>query len=86
MISGATVEQVANTGPVTTYGQNVTTYGQNDMVLDNWGEVTSWTATASVTSHGPSGIGFVNFRRHRRPGRAGADPHHRQGRAWVQPL
>jgi hypothetical protein len=39
----------------------VTTFGPNDMVLDNWGSVGTWTATAAVTSHGPSGIGFVNF-------------------------
>lgn len=54
VISGAVVEQVGNVGPVTTYGQN-------DMVLDNWGDVSTWTATAPVTSNGPSGIGFVNF-------------------------
>ena len=54
VISGAVVEQVVNDGPVTTYGQN-------DMVLDNWGEVRSWSAKAPVTSYGPSGIGFVNF-------------------------
>jgi hypothetical protein len=54
VISGAVVDQVVNAGPTTTNGQN-------DMVLDNWGEVTTWTATASVTSNGPSGIGFVNF-------------------------
>lgn len=54
VISGAVVEQVTNAGPVTTYGQN-------DMVLDNWGDVSAWTATAPVTSNGPSGIGFVNF-------------------------
>jgi hypothetical protein len=54
VISGAHVEEVVNEGPVTTYGQN-------DMVLDNWGEVSSWIAKAEVTSHGPSGIGFVNF-------------------------
>ena len=54
VISGGVVQQVLNTGPVTTYGQN-------DMVLDNWGEVVNWTATAPVTSNGPSGIGFVNF-------------------------
>jgi hypothetical protein len=53
VISGAVVDQVVNAGPTTTNGQN-------DMVLDNWGEVTTWTATAPVTSHGPSGIGFVN--------------------------
>lgn len=56
VISGAVVQQVVNAGPVTTDGQN-------DMVLDNWGDVTNWTATAPVTSHGPSGIGFVNFGR-----------------------
>jgi hypothetical protein len=31
------------------------------MVLDNWGTVDRWIAEAKVTSHGPSGIGFVNF-------------------------
>lgn len=54
VISGAEVDQVVNNGPVTTYGQN-------DMVLDNWGKVESWTAAAPVTSKGPSGIGIVNF-------------------------
>ncbi|GAB3268136.1 hypothetical protein GCM10027449_01210 [Sinomonas notoginsengisoli] len=54
VISGASVDSVVNAGPVTTYGQN-------DMVLDNWGMVKRWTAQAPVTSHGPSGIGFVNF-------------------------
>ncbi len=54
VISAAVVQEVVNEGPVTTYGQN-------DMVLDNWGEVTNWTAKAPVTSRGPSGIGFVNF-------------------------
>ena len=54
VISGAVVEEVVNAGPVTTNGQN-------DMVLDNWGEVVNWTATAPVTSNGRSGIGFVNF-------------------------
>jgi hypothetical protein len=39
----------------------VVTYGVNDMVLDNWGVVDRWTAEAKITSHGPSGIGFVNF-------------------------
>jgi hypothetical protein len=38
-----------------------TTYGPNDMVLDNWGKVDSWTAKSAVTSYGSSGIGFVNF-------------------------
>ncbi|MER5769502.1 hypothetical protein [Streptomyces sp. NPDC001985] len=50
----ASVREVVNHGPVTTYGVN-------DMVLDLWGEVESWTARAPVTSHGPSAIGFVNF-------------------------
>ncbi len=54
VITGARVEEVVNEGPVTTYGPN-------DMVLDNWGEVASWTALAPITSRGPSGIGFVNF-------------------------
>lgn len=54
VISGAEVDQVINAGPVTTYGQN-------DMVLDNWGTVRSWSAQAPVTSEGPSGIGLVNF-------------------------
>ncbi len=54
VISGALVDQVVNEGPVTTNGQN-------DMVLDNWGEVATWTAKAPVISNGPSGIGFVNF-------------------------
>lgn len=54
VLSGATVEKVLNAG-------TVTTHGQNDMVLDNWGCVKEWVATAPVTSTGPSGIGFVNF-------------------------
>jgi hypothetical protein len=56
VISGAVVDEVVNEGPVTTLGQN-------DMVLDNWGDVRVWIATAPVTSRGPSGIGFVNFGR-----------------------
>ena len=56
VISGAVVEEVVNEGPVTPDGQN-------EMVLDNWGDVDSWRATAPVTSRGPSGIGFVNFGR-----------------------
>jgi hypothetical protein len=31
------------------------------MVLDNWGMVDRWVAEEKITSHGPSGIGFVNF-------------------------
>jgi hypothetical protein len=54
VVSGATVDKVVNAGVVTTHGQN-------DMVLDNWGYVKEWIATAEVTSTGPSGIGFVNF-------------------------
>jgi hypothetical protein len=54
VISGAVVHNVVNEGPVTTRGQN-------DMVLDNWGAVSTWIAKAPITSRGPSGIGFVNF-------------------------
>ncbi len=54
VVSGATVDRVQNAG-------TVTTHGQNDMVLDNWGYVKEWVATAPVTSTGPSWIGFVNF-------------------------
>ncbi len=41
-------------------GETVT-YGVNDMVLDAWGTVDTWTVRAPVTSYGPSAIGFVNF-------------------------
>ena len=54
VISGAIVESVTNDG-------SVTTLGQNDMVLDNWGEVQTWTAHKPITSYGASAIGFVNF-------------------------
>jgi hypothetical protein len=54
VVHGAFADSVRNRGPVTTYGAN-------DMVLDNWGVVDRWTADEKVTSHGPSGIGFVNF-------------------------
>jgi len=54
VLSGARVQAVVNDGPVTTFGAN-------DMVLDNWGEVGTWTARAPVTSQGPSAIGFVQF-------------------------
>lgn len=53
-VHGAHVEVVRNRGPVVTYGVN-------DMVLDNWGVVDRWLAEEKITSHGPSGIGFVNF-------------------------
>jgi hypothetical protein len=54
VVYGAFVDQVRNSGPVTTYGPN-------DMVLDNWGMVGRWSAEEKITSYGPSGIGFVNF-------------------------
>ncbi|MGO4739721.1 hypothetical protein AB4099_24445 [Bosea sp. 2KB_26] len=53
-VHGAHVDVVRNRGPVVTYGVN-------DMALDNWGVVDRWTAEEKITSHGPSGIGFVNF-------------------------
>ena len=53
-VYGAFVDLVRNLGPVVTYGVN-------DMVLDNWGSVDRWIAEEKLTSHGPSGIGFVNF-------------------------
>ncbi len=53
-VHGAFVDRVRNLGPVSTYGAN-------DMVLDNWGTVDHWLAEEKITSHGPSGIGFVNF-------------------------
>jgi hypothetical protein len=52
--SGAYVEIVCNQGPVTTYGAD-------DMVLDNWGTVSTWIAAEKITSYGPRSIGFVNF-------------------------
>jgi hypothetical protein len=39
----------------------VETFGANDMVLDNWGTVDIWIAHGPLISHGPSGIGIVNF-------------------------
>jgi hypothetical protein len=54
VVHGAFADNVHNRGPVTTYGAN-------DMVLDNWGAVDRWVAEDKITSHGPSGIGFVNF-------------------------
>jgi hypothetical protein len=54
VIYGAHARDVRNRGPVTTSGVN-------DMVLDNWGTVGTWTAEAPLTSFGPSGVGFVNF-------------------------
>ncbi|OIS90801.1 hypothetical protein [Brucella cytisi] len=52
--SGVHAQSVVNAG-------STTTYGPNDMVLDNWGRIDTWIARAAVTSHGSSGIGFVNF-------------------------
>jgi hypothetical protein len=52
VISGAIVDSVVNKGPVTTSGRN-------DRVLDNWGDVGTWTAEQLITSRGPSGIGFA---------------------------
>jgi hypothetical protein len=54
VVHGAYVDLVRNRGPVTTYSAN-------DMVLDNWGIVDRWVADDKITSHGASGIGFVNF-------------------------
>ena len=54
VVYGAAADLVRNRGPLTTYGAN-------DMVLDNWGTVDRWIAEEKITSHGPSGIGFVNF-------------------------
>ena len=54
VVHGAYADLVRNRGPVTTYGPN-------DMVLDNWGVVDRWLAEEKITSHGPSGIGLVNF-------------------------
>jgi hypothetical protein len=54
VVYGVYADLVRNRGPVTTYGAN-------DMVLDNWGMVDRWVADDKITSHGSSGIGFVNF-------------------------
>ena len=54
VVYSGVVDEVENLG-------SVTTYGPNDMVLDNWGTVGSWTAKAPIKSYGPSGIGFVQF-------------------------
>jgi hypothetical protein len=53
-VHSAFVDIVRTRGPITTYGAN-------DMVLDNWGVVDRWISEEKITSHGPSGIGFVNF-------------------------
>ena len=54
VVYGAHVKKVIN-------HESLTTYGVNDMVLDNWGIVNEWMAEDRITSHGPSGIGVVNF-------------------------
>jgi hypothetical protein len=54
VVHGAYADLVRNRGPVMTHGAN-------DMVLDNWGMVDHWVADDKITSHGSSGIGFVNF-------------------------
>ena len=54
VLDGVIADLVENRGPVTTFGAN-------DMALDNWGSVDRWHALEKVTTHGPSGIGFVNF-------------------------
>jgi hypothetical protein len=54
VVYGAYVDQVANHGPVITYGPN-------DMALDNWGVTERWVAEEKSTTFGASGIGFVNF-------------------------
>ena len=54
VLYGASVDEVRNRGPVTTYGVN-------DMVLDSWGIINRWIAEAPITSHGSSGVGMVNF-------------------------
>jgi len=54
IVFGVKAKTVTNNG-------EIVTYGVNDMVLDNWGSVDSWTANENLISYGPSGIGFVNF-------------------------
>jgi hypothetical protein len=54
VLYAAEVALVVNRGPVTTLSTN-------DMALDNWGTVRRWIAEEAVTTHGPSGVGFVNF-------------------------
>lgn len=54
VLYAADVALVVNRGPVTTQSTN-------DMALDNWGTVRRWIAEEVVTTHGPSGVGFVNF-------------------------
>ena len=58
--AGVFVLYGAHAHKVVTDGE-VVTYGVNDMVLNVWGSVDSWTSNAPVISYGPSGVGFVNF-------------------------
>jgi hypothetical protein len=60
VLAGANVDHVLTDGPVTTYGPN-------DMVLDNWGQVDTWTATAALISYGQSGIGLEVVRHDHTP-------------------
>ena len=54
IVNGCQAKEIVHDG-------EIVTYGVNDMVLDTWGEVESWTCNAPVISYGPSGVGFVNF-------------------------
>lgn len=54
ILNGAKTKNIVHDG-------EIITYGVNDMVLDAWGEVDTWTCNAPIISYGPSGIGFVNF-------------------------
>lgn len=54
VLNGAKANNVIHDG-------EIVTYGVNDMVLDAWGEVDTWTCNYPITSYGPSGVGFVNF-------------------------
>lgn len=54
ILNGVVAEEVVHDG-------EIVTYGVNDMVLDTWGTVKNWTSNQAITSHGPSGVGFVNF-------------------------
>jgi hypothetical protein len=79
VVHGAFVDCVRNHGPVTTYGAN-------DMALDNWGTVDAWIAEDKIASHGPSGIGFVNFGTISRLESSLRDRDVRAGRARLQCL
>jgi len=61
MITGGVFVVFGVQADTVTNAAEVVTYGVNDMVLDNWGQVTQWRAAGRLVSYGPSGIGFVNF-------------------------